>query len=209
MYLKFAKTAARITAAGAVVAAVGLGSAQMALAKPALPTANVPCSAAALSNAISDNTGGETLSLAKFCVYKLTEALPDITEDLTIDGNQGAIERSYTPGTPDFRIFTVDEADLALNRVNLRNGDSGDNVGGAIYNSDGTVTVNGGTFTGNATEDGNDGGAIYNENELRVTGATFTGNDANDGGDGGAIYNDDDATIDRKSTRLNSSHLVI
>jgi hypothetical protein len=108
MHLKFAKTAARITAAGAMVAAVGLGSAQMALAKPD-PSVGVPCSAAALSNAISDNTGGETLSLAKFCVYKLTETLPDITEDLTIDGNQGTIERSYAPGTPDFRIFTVDE----------------------------------------------------------------------------------------------------
>ena len=176
MHLKFAKTAARITAAGAVVAAVGLGSAQMALAKPD-SIADVPCSAAALSSAITDNTGGETLSLAKFCVYKLTDALPDITEDLTIDGNQGTIERSYAPGTPDFRIFTVDDdVDLTLNQVNLRNGDSGDDDGGAIYNDNGTVTVNGGTFTGNATEDGNDGGAIYNDDTVTPTNSLWTEN---------------------------------
>src|SRR5450755_3923680 len=71
MHLKFAKTAARIAAAGAVVATIGLGSAQMALAKPA-PRVDVPCSAAALSSAITANTGGETLRLATFCVYKLT-----------------------------------------------------------------------------------------------------------------------------------------
>ena len=176
MHLKFAKTAARIAAAGAVVATVGLGSAQMALANPA-PSVHVPCSAAALSTAITDNTGGETLSLATFCVYRLTSALPDITEDLTIDGNLSTIERSYAPATPDFRIFTVDVAvDLVLNHVNLRNGDSGDNDGGAIYNEDGTVTVNGGTFTGNATEDGNDGGAIYNDDTVTPTNSLWTEN---------------------------------
>src|ERR1700728_2596867 len=107
MHLKFAKAATRIAAVSAVAAALGLGSAQAALAKAAPGAVNVPCSAAALASDITANTGGETLSLAKFCVYKLTEALPDITEDLTIDGNQSTIERSYASGTSDFGIFYV------------------------------------------------------------------------------------------------------
>src|ERR1700689_2656132 len=242
MYLKLTRTAAKIAAAGAVVAASGPGFAQSALAAPAPDAVNVPCSAFALASDITANTGGETLGLAKFCVYKLTEALPKITEDLTIDGNQSTIERSYATNTKDFSIFTVGDADLVLNDVNLRNGgglggddgsvlkavsagkadvitndDGGTEDGGAIDNEDGSVTVNGGIFTGNSAEE--EGGAIYSEDDLTVNGASFTGNSSEDEGgaisadagdpatitgatftgnsatDGGAIYNDDATTV--------------
>src|ERR1700683_4996732 len=143
MHLKFAKAATRIAAVSAVAAALGLGSAQAALAMPVSEAISVPCSAFALDSAITANTGGETLALAKFCVYKLTEALPDITEDLNIDGNQSTIEPSYATSTPDFSIFTVDDADFVLDHVNVRNGDvtGVDGEGGAIDIEDGSVTV--------------------------------------------------------------------
>jgi len=282
MYPKFAKTAAKVAAVGAVVAASGLGFAQAALAVPVAGAVDVPCSVAALASAISGNAGGETLSLAKFCTYQLTSALPDITEDLTIDGNGGAIERSYATDTPDFRIFYVpDDVDFVLNQVNLRNGAAGDgggpvrkavsavqaglrrmggpgrkaesfiragsrrsviragsrrkagfpradgdNEGGAIYNEEGSVTVNGGTLSDNSADD--EGGAIYNdddgsltvngtsftdngaqygggianENDATVTGATFTGNEAEYGG---GIYNDDSATVVRSDFTKNGA----
>ena len=178
MHLKFAKTAARAMAVSALTVASGLGFAQAALADPASNGINVPCSAAALYNYINDNTGGETLSLAQFCTYKLPGALPDITEDVTINGNQSTIERSYAPDTPDFSILTVSaDVDLVLNRVNFRNGsatETDSSEGGAIDNTDGTVTVNGGTFTGNTAT--YEGGAIYNDADLTVQGASFTGN---------------------------------
>ena len=78
MQLKLTKTAVRIGAVGALAAAAALGSTQAALAAPAQGAVSVPCSAAALASAISGASSGETLNLAKFCVYKLTEALPDV-----------------------------------------------------------------------------------------------------------------------------------
>ena len=189
MQLKLTKTAVRIGAAGALAAAAALGFAQAALAAPAQGAVSVPCSAAALASAISGATSGETLNLAKFCVYKLTEELPDVDTDLTINGNQSTIERSYASGTDDFTILEND-SDLVLNKVNFRNGDSDSDFAGAIYNDD-ELTVNGGTFTGNTSNEY--AGAIYNDDELTVNGATFTGNTAEDYG--GAIYNDDDASV--------------
>ena len=62
--------------------------------------------------------------------------------------------------------------------------------GGAIYNSDDTLTVNNSTFIGNTAKIG-DGGAIHNEyGTLNINGSNFTNNTApNDDGYGGAIYN--------------------
>ena len=68
MHLKFAKTAARTVALGALAVGAGVGAAQTALAAPVSGAVDVSCSAAALASDISGNTGGETLSLAKFCV---------------------------------------------------------------------------------------------------------------------------------------------
>src|SRR5580704_13718497 len=153
MQLKLTKTTVRIGAVGALAAAAALGFTQAALAAPAQGAVSVPCSAAALASAITGATSGETLNLAKFCVYKLTEALPDVDTDLTINGNQSTIERSYASGTDDFTILTVgDDGDLVLNKVNFRNGDSDSDYAGAIYN-DGDLTVNGGTFTGNTSDE--------------------------------------------------------
>ena len=166
MQAKFARTAVRTVAVGAV-AAVGLGSAPAAQA--ALPpVVQVPCSATALATDISGAVSGETLTLAASCRYVLTAALPDISENLTIDGDEATIERSYALGTPNFSLLTVyldpsavNPVDVAVSHLNFRNGNSG--TGGAIDaeygGNSGTVTVTGGTFTGNTA--GGDGGAIY------------------------------------------------
>src|SRR5712691_1595342 len=191
MHMRLVRTAARTAAAGAgAVVVLGLASAQAAMAVPP-PVVNVPCSATVLATDIAGSVSGETLNLATFCVYKLDSALPEISQDLTIQNNQGTIERSYFADTPDFSIFTVTSGHLVLNQVNLRNGDSqgggisppADNSGngGAIYNNGGDVTVNGGTLSGNTAA--NLGGAIFSQNgDLTVNGAVFTGNQADDGG---------------------------
>src|SRR5580698_2184324 len=199
MQLKMTKNKVRIGAVGALAAAAALGFTQAALAAPAQGAVSGPCSAAALASAITGASNGETLNLAKFCVYKLTEALPEVDTDLTINGNQSTIERSYASGTDDFTILDND-GELVLNKVNFRNGDSDSDFAGAIYNDD-ELTVNGGTFTGNTSNEY--GGAIYNEDELAVNGATFTGNTAEDYG--GAIYEDDDMTVTSSNFTKNSA----
>ena len=226
MQLRFARAAGRTVAVGALATA-RLGFTQALLARTALagtPQAavSVPCSAAALASAIGGATSGETLSLAKFCVYKLTEGLPDIDTDLTINGNQSTIERSYAANAAGFTILTVDGegGDVVLNGVSFRNGggtedlggpilgpkagsirNDGDNTGngGAIHN-EGDLTVNGGTFTGNTATD--EGGAIFNDDNLVVNGTVFTGNSSDDGG---AIYNEDNARVTGSTFTGNTS----
>src|SRR5580692_848195 len=201
MQLKLTKTAVRIGAVCALAAAAALGFTQAALAAPAQGAVSVPCSAAALASAITGASSGETLNLAKFCVYKLTEALPEVGTDLTINGNQSTIERSYASGTDDFTILDND-GELVLNKVNFRNGDSDSDFAGAIYNDD-ELTVNGGTFTGNTSNEY--GGAIYNEDDATVTGSTFTSNASLDDEYGGAIYADDDMTVTSSNFTKNSA----
>ena len=209
MRLKSMKTAARIAAIG-VVTAVGPGSAQPVLAapQPVVPPGaviQVPCITSALVADITGAVSGDTLSLMGACKYQLTSPLPLIRKNLTIQGNGATIQRSYIPDTPDFSILTVTSgAVLVLNYLNLRNGNSGGNIslpgtgrkdsaamgagapvydsgyGGAIFNENGDVTVNGGTLSNNNSRIS--GGAIYSLARLRVHRVIFNGNTSEYGG---------------------------
>ena len=72
---------------------------------------------------------------------------------------------------------------------NTATGTDTNDGGGAIYNGYGNCALIGCTFTGNDAEEG---GAIYNTDEMTVTDSTFTSNTADDGG---AIYNTDEMTV--------------
>jgi predicted outer membrane repeat protein len=183
MHSKLITIAVSAVAAYAAVA-LGLGSAQ---ARAAVYAAFVPCLPAALAAGITGAGIGETLSLTPHCTYQLTAALPAVNQDLTIQGNGATIERSFSAGTPDFSILTVNQGDLAVGDLNFRNGGSGGNfasladgsAGGAIDNN-GNLTVSGGNFSSNGAEDG---GAILNEfGNLSIRDAVFTGNTAFNGG---------------------------
>jgi len=193
-----------------LVTAAGLGSAQPSLAvpRPVVPPGaviQVPCITSALAADITGAVSGDTLSLMGTCTYQLTAPLPVISKNLTIQGNGATIQRSYIPGTPDFGILTVTSgAVLVLNYLNLRNGNSGGNVGlpgtgrkdsavtgagapvynsgygGAIFNENGEVTVNGGTLSNNNSRIS--GGAIYSLARLRVNRVIFNGNTSEFGG---------------------------
>ena len=190
MRVNIMRTAARTVTAGAVVV-LGIGGAQAALAGPAPAVVNVPCSAAALAADIAGAVSGETLNLVKFCTYELTAPLAPISVNLTIQGDEDTVERSYRRGTPGFSVFVVtDGANVVFNQLNIRNGNSSgtgnqspmDNsgFGGAIYNEDGNITVTGGTMRGNTAN--LDGGAIDNLGGMTVQGTVFQGNQADNGG---------------------------
>ena len=186
MYFKM--TRAAVTVAGGVVA-LCLGSVPAALAAPAQNTSSVPCNPQALNAAIGTAHQGETLDLAPGCTYRLAGAVPHIKTNLTIVGHHSTLTR--TRNAPGFSLLTVRGADLTVINVNFADG-GGYKVGkgGAIDNARGTLTVTGGTFSGNETD--NVGGAIYNDGHLTVKNATFTHNLAPYGG---AIENDHNASI--------------
>ena len=139
--------------------------------------------ASAVASAVASAASGTTLSLAARCVYNLKAALPEVSQVLTITGNDATLQRSYAAGTAAFTILTVTGSGiLTVSGLNFRHG------GGAIAVLDqGQLTVNGGTFTGNAAADG---GAIYSNAAIyapQINDATFARNTAT--GSGGAIYN--------------------
>jgi predicted outer membrane repeat protein len=166
----------------AAVIAAGAGGAATAQAAQAAQAVAVPCSTQALVSALAGASSGATLSLAAGCVYNLTAALPQVSADLSITGNRATLQRSYAAGTPAFTILTVAGSGiLTVSDLNFRHG------GGAIAVIDqGQLTVNGGTFTGNAAANG---GAIYSNTNFyapQISNATFIRNTAT--GNGGAIY---------------------
>ena len=128
---------------------------------------------------------------------KVNVNLTDVTFDSnTVNGataSQGGalyVLGVDTSGTsaPANAAVTVTNSTFTGNKAEGANG-----WGGAIYNA-GTLTVNGGEFTGN--EAGKYGGAIAGDVEgqgsLNITNATFTGNTS---GAGGAIYNAANSSI--------------
>jgi predicted outer membrane repeat protein len=167
-------------ALAAVITALGAGAAQ------ASGAVHVPCSTTRLAAAITaaNASSGEALNLAPGCTYILSSPLPAVTGVQGIAGNGATLERSHAPGTPDFSILTTGGGGISVTRLNFRNGGGSPGVdGGAIYaGNGGSVTVTGGTLTGNSAADG---GAIYGAN-VTVTRAALTGNTAT--GDGGAIH---------------------
>ena len=192
---RFIRATAGAVAAGLLATAAG--GAQSALAAPG-GVVNVPCSAAALTAAISGASSGETLSLATLCTYGLTAALPPILEKLTINGNHATIE-GQGAAAPGFAILTVGgwsgegTGALAVSGLNISSGAPGINL------LNGAVSVNGGGFSGNAT-------AIESNSytTLHVSGATFTDNS---GTYGGAIYGTGSVSVTDSTFTRNSAEL--
>ncbi len=179
MHYKMTRIVAVPIAAGTVMAMSFL-PVQAAQAVPAV--ARVPCSTQALIAAMTRLSSGEQLDLAARCDYLLTQGLPAVTQDLTIEGNDATLERGYAPGTPSFTILESGNNSLTISGLNFRNGDGAIMIGAA-----GALTVTGGTFTGNTATDG---GAIDDPlagvNAPTVTGATFVDNRATELG--GALF---------------------
>jgi hypothetical protein len=105
-------TGTTIAAIGAMMAA-SLGIAQPAQAAGAAAYTHVPCSAAALADAMTSVSSGATLGLTPGRDYVLTAGLPEISQDLPgarglvggsppTDG-RGAVDavRLAEPGRPD------------------------------------------------------------------------------------------------------------
>jgi len=117
----------------------------------------------------------------------LTEALPPITTDITVSGDEFAIERSAA--APPFRIFDVFDGAFALDSVQVSNGDAEELGGGAIRLEGGTLTLTDSKLSSNSS---GSGGAIYAYapsllSDVLLVNSTISGNTA--AVNGGGIAN--------------------
>ncbi len=142
----------------------------------------------AITNA--DRAGGSVVAFTTNGIIELASALPDITRSVQVLGpgaNTLTVQRSTVPGTPAFRIFTVDAATPAIPDVTvtlwgltIANGQA--SSGGGILNN-AALTLSNSTVSGNSA---NLGGGIDNGGALTLTNSTVAGNS---GQEGGAIFN--------------------
>lgn len=119
--------------------------------------------------------GDDVLELTVNGTFTLTDALPDITTGIVINGNESSISRDAGAAT-DFRIFRVDTGSLELNNSTISGGiaPGGGNFGGGIRVYDGTLNINDSTISGNT------GGAVV---FTRATSSSII-NSVIDGNDG-------------------------
>ncbi|MHC5110036.1 MAG: Calx-beta domain-containing protein [Planctomycetota bacterium] len=146
-----------------------------------------------------DPAGADTVVLANAATYLLNNAdnataggnaLPAITGDVTVDGNQSVLER--TDGAPGFRHFLVATGGaLSVNDLSMRNGSPTgfSRQGGAIRNY-GTLNLSGCSLESNT---GSLGGAIFTVGDMTITDCTFDGNMATVSG--GALFNNTQANV--------------
>src|SRR5438105_4383901 len=176
---------------------------------------DVPGLIAAINTA-NAQPGADIINLATGGTYTLTvvdnsltyfytgpNGLPTITSQITINGNGATIQRSSTPGTPDFRIFEVASGDLTLNGVTIRGGRAVAGApgyiggGSGLRNDSGKLQLVNSTVTGNGTDAGvNDGGGVFNNyGTVTVQNSTISGNTSFGGYGGGGILNFGTTTI--------------
>ncbi len=103
-----------------------------------------------------------------------------------------------SPGNGGGIVANIVGTDITLNNVVFDNNDASFD-GGAIYLSDGTLTVINATFTSNGA--GRDGGAIAGGADVSITASLFEGNTATVRG--GSVFNDGNLSL--RDTTIDSS----
>jgi predicted outer membrane repeat protein len=171
--------------AAAAAAALAVSGAPAALAAPTI-TIPVSCSVTALRNAIQFSPSNAILVLHNGCTYFITSALPDVDNNLTIEGSNDTIYR--VSGT--YTMLTNEGVNLTINQLTMANANGHILSPGALLNEDGgSLTVTKSNFL---DDDGGVGGAILNETggSLTVSSSDFSHCDASSGlFGGGAIAN--------------------
>ena len=110
---------------------------------------------------------------------------------MTIVGNGDTIERSTASGTPGFRLFAVaGGGSLTLENLTLQGGSATDSLypdGGAIYNHQGALTLNGVTVQDNVAVIA--GGGIFSYlGSVTLEGGTIVQKNIAEGTPGGIGY---------------------
>jgi hypothetical protein len=115
-----------------------------------------------------------TFSLVPGSTITLNTALPDIAGNLTITGPGSSlltVMRSAVGGTPNFRIFKINNSQISMSGLTVTNGRTADGIPG-------------GGFAPGYGGPGDYGGGIYSSGSLTLTDVVVTGNRTGDGGAG-------------------------
>lgn len=196
--------AAGFTALLGLSAGLCAGSAQAATLRVAAPSGgckpdadkHVYCSLREAVAAANTLPGDDEIVLENNASYELAEVdhdneggngLPAVTGKLRISGNGATIKRSDAAKAPVFRLFRVlQDGDLTLAGVTLRNGATPRGFDGAAIWNVGRLTLESCTLEGNHS--GDDGGAIRNDGVLKISDSLVRGNSARwRGGVGGGL----------------------
>jgi hypothetical protein len=136
------------------------------------------------SNVFSASSGPHIISLAS--------PLPPLSVNVQIVG-PGArsltVQRSASPGTPDFTVFTVDSGSSVI-------------VNGVRP----TVTISGLTIANGNIPSGHGGGILNRTGQLYVTNCSITGNAASEGG---GIYTEQDTFCTVKGSTINANSATL
>ena len=188
-----AQTKRRIILSTAILITLSLTACNNPTSTPNAPTP-VACGAQALIDSIdyaNNHAGHDVLNLGN-CVYTLRTAnnsssvdgltvfngLPEITSEITIQGNNAVIEVQKDPGEPYFGpFFVASNGDLEIYDALIKDGSRP--VGGAVINNGGDFFAMNVTFRGNSAFPADNGipargGAIYSlGGRVRVIGESL------------------------------------
>ena len=162
------------------------------------------CEAITAANNQTLTPGADTINATGISgVITLATALPPLSTNIILNGPGAAnltVRRSSTAGTPEFRIFTIDNtttsgptvtlSGLTITGGKVSGSDAQTNSGGGIYNNHGILTVSNTVLRSNSATNG---GAICNDGSLsdnatlRLSNSTLTENTATGGG--GGLFN--------------------
>jgi len=120
----------------------------------------------------TSGTGDDVLELTTNGTFTLSAELPEITANLTINGNGSTISRDSGAAT-DFRILRAYTTSLTLNDSTISGGSLASNYGAGVQVFNGRLTIN------NSTISGNTGGAVsfYNSSSSSITNSVIDNND--------------------------------
>ena len=131
---------------------------------------------AGLRNVLNWQTDGVAITFG--ADISLSSVLPQITKNITINGNGHALTRTFAGGSGTHLLY-IAAATVSVSRLHFKDGRASSN-GGAIRNN-GTLTLESCVFSGNQASGGC---AIYTDRSLTVKGCTFYNNT----GSNGVIY---------------------
>jgi hypothetical protein len=144
----------------------------------------------------NSNKGNDTIDIQVTGTITLKSALPDLSDTTGLtqirahEGTSPTVARGSDPGTPEFRIFTVDAGVKAeLDGLTIERGYVyGYDTGGGGVRNDGTLTISHSILDNNFASLG---GGIFNDGILTVSDSTIRDNHTSAPGSssGGGIYN--------------------